>query len=139
MSEYAQSLGISTTTQCYDCMQLDDICDTCMEQKEARDASIAWELVDDGSMQYKIIPTYLKKEPSAHDWTERDGEFTDPTVKLQDGMDEDLALGLGDLQSLEDYTQRLREVVCAWCHLVTPKQFKVCTICDKPILVSATN
>ena len=144
MSEYSQSIGISITNQCYDCMQLDYVCVNCEEQKEANDSFIAHELVDEGSDIYRYAPMYtsltkISKEPSGHDWTERDGEFTDPTVKLQDGMDEDLALGLGDLQSLEDYTQKLREVVCAWCHLVTPKQFKVCTICDKPILVSATN
>lgn len=61
MSEYPQSQGISTTTQCYNCLQIDDTCDTCMEEKEERDSTIAWEIIDDGNLQYKKVLSYLKK------------------------------------------------------------------------------
>ena len=133
MTKYPQSQGISTTTQCYNCLQLDDTCDTCMEQKEARDNTIAWELVDDGNLQYKRVPSYLKKEPSSHDWTDRDGEYLEPTVKLQDGLDPDLALGLGSVETLDEYAQSKREQVCHWCHLLTPKMYNDCQVCDKPL------
>ena len=133
MSEYPQSQGISTTTQCYDCLRLDDICDTCMEDKETRDSTIAWELIDDGNLQYKRVPSYLKKEPSSHDWTDKDGEFMEPIVKLQDGLDPDLAIGLGSVEMLEDYAQSKREQVCHWCHLLTPKMYNDCQACDKPL------
>lgn len=133
MSEYPQSQGISTTTQCYNCLQLDDTCDTCMEQKETRDNTIAWELVDDGNLQYKRVPSYLKKEPSNHDWTDRDGEYLEPTVKLQDGLDPDLALGLGSIETLDEYAQSKREQECHWCHLLTPKMYNDCQACDKPL------
>ena len=133
MSEYPQSQGISTTTQCYNCLQLDDTCDTCMEQKEARDNTIAWELVDDGNLQYKKVPSYLKKEPSNHDWTDRDNEYLEPTVKLQDGLDLDLAIGLGSVETLDEYAQSKREQVCHWCNLLTPKMYNDCQACDKPL------
>lgn len=127
MSQY-ETQGISITTQCYDCMQLDDKCDACYEQKEAIDATIAWEIVDDGNMQYTfIMPIYLKKEPSGHDWTERDNEFLEPIVKLQDGGVHE------ELWELEDYTQRQREKECRWCHILTPKVFNDCQSCDKPL------
>ena len=127
MEKYPQSQGISTTTQCYDCLRLDDICDTCMEDKETRDNTIAWELVDDGNLQYKRVPSYLKKEPSSHDWTDRDGEYLEPTVKLQDGG------MLDNLELLDEYAQSKREQECHWCHLLTPKIYNDCQACDKPL------
>lgn len=127
MNEYPQSQGISTTTQCYDCLRLDDICDICMEEKETRDNTIAWELVDDGNLQYKRVPSYLKKEPSSHDWTDRDGEYLEPTVKLQDGG------MLDNLELLDEYAQSKREQECHWCHLLTPKIYNDCQACDKPL------
>jgi len=127
MEKYPQSQGISTITQCYDCLRLDDICDTCVEDKEIRDNTIAWELVDDGNLQYKRVPSYLKKEPSSHDWTDRDGEYLEPTVKLQDG-------GMFDnLELLDEYAQSKREQECHWCHLLTPKIYNDCQACDKPL------
>lgn len=133
MSEYPQSQGISTTTQCYNCLQIDDTCDTCMEEKEERDSTIAWEIIDDGNLQYKKVLSYLKKEPSNHDWTDRDGEFMEPIVKLQDGLDPDLAIGLNSVEMLEDYAQSKREQECHWCHLLTPKMYNDCQACDKPL------
>lgn len=127
MSEYPQSQGISTTTQCYNCLQLDDTCDTCIEEKEIKDTTIAWELVDDGNLQYKRVPSYLKKEPSSHDWTDRDGEYLEPTVKLQDGG------MLDNLELLNEYAQSKREQECHWCHLLTPKMYNDCQACDKPL------
>ena len=48
-----ESMGISVTTQCFDCLQLDDVCDNCLELREARDSAIAHEMVDEGNLQYK--------------------------------------------------------------------------------------
>jgi hypothetical protein len=138
MSEYPQSQGISTTTQCYNCLQLDDICDTCMEEKEANDALIAHQLIDESSDIYRYTPMYtslmkITTEPSNHDWTDRDGEFMEPIVKLQDGLDPDLAIGLSSVEMLEDYAQSKREQKCLWCHLLTPKMYNDCQACDKPL------
>jgi hypothetical protein len=129
MSEYAQSLGISITNQCYDCMQLDYKCVNCEETQEARDAQIAHEIVDEGNLQY-TRQWMTVTEPSNHDWTERDGEFKPPIVQLVDGMTEELSMHLGSLWELEDEVQRAREVECKWCHILTPKVFNDCQSCD---------
>jgi len=118
--------GISVTTQCFDCMQLDDVCDDCLELREARDSAVAHEMVDEGNLQYKH-QWLLITEPSGHDWTNRDGEFKHPTVKLQDGGVYE------ELWELEDYTQLSRERECQWCHILTPKLFNDCQSCDKPL------
>ena len=132
MSEYAQSLGISITNQCYDCMQLDYICTNCEEQKEASDSFIAHELVDEGSDIYRYAPMYtslmkISTDPSSHDWTERNGEFKPPIVQLVDGGVYE------ELWEMEDATQRARETQCPWCYILTPKVFPDCQVCDKPL------
>jgi hypothetical protein len=127
MSEYAQSLGISITNQCYDCMQLDYKCMNCEETQEARDSEIAHDIVDDGNNQYARPLSWLRDEPSSHDWTEKDGEFKPPIVQLVDGGTYE------ELWEMEDATQRARETECIWCHILTPKIFPDCQVCDKPL------
>lgn len=122
MSEYTNQ-GISVTTQCFDCMQLDDVCDNCLELREARDSQVAHEIVDEGNLQYKR-QWLLVTEPSGHDWTDRDGEFKHSTVTLQDGGVYE------ELWELDDMRQRAREVQCPWCNLLTPKTFNQCQDCD---------
>lgn len=68
MSEYAQSLGISITNQCYDCMLIDEICGNCQELADARATDIAHQIVDEGNMQYKGIWSRTDDQPSGHDW-----------------------------------------------------------------------
>lgn len=126
MSKEYLPQGISITNNCYDCMQLDEVCQNCEDSKEARDAQIAHEIVDEGNLQYPrqwLIVT----EPSNHDWTQKDGEFKPPIVMLQDGGEYE------ELWELDDMTQRAREIVCPWCDLVTPKIFNQCQCCDKPL------
>ena len=120
------SNGISITTQCYDCLQADDLCLECTENREARDAQVAHELVDEGNLQYKH-QWMTTTEPSNHDWTEREGEYKLPVVFLQDGGVYE------ELWELDDTTQQAREVECQWCHLMTPKQFNDCQDCDRPL------
>jgi len=127
MSEYAQSLGISITNQCYDCMQLDSKCMNCEDQQEARDSAIAHDIVDEGNNQYRIPLSWLRDEPTGHNWTEREGEYLMPIVLLQDGGVHE------EYWELDDYTQRQRERVCQWCNILTPKLFNDCQSCDKPL------
>lgn len=124
MSDTSQ--GISITNQCYDCMQLDTMCDNCQDLADARSAQIAHDLVDEGNLQYRR-PWLLTTEPSGHDWTNRDGEFKPPVVLLQDGGVYE------ELWELDDYRQGMREVQCPWCNLLTPKHFNDCQDCDKPL------
>jgi hypothetical protein len=120
------SNGISITTQCYDCLQADDLCLECTENREARDSQVAHQLVDEGNLQYKSQWMNIT-EPSAHDWTEREGEYRLPIVFLQDGGTYE------ELWELDDMTQQAREIECQWCHLMTPKAFNDCQDCDKPL------
>ena len=140
MTEYTNQ-GISVTTQCYDCMTLDNVCSNCEDMKEARDSAVAHQLVDEGNMQYKRN-WLLVTEPSGHDWTssttvsrtviDDEGnedyimreEYKLPIVMLQDGGVYE------ELWELEDQRQRSREVECQWCHLLTPKAFNQCQDCD---------
>lgn len=126
MTEYTTQ-GISVTTQCYDCMQLDDVCDNCLELREARDSAVAHQLVDEGNLQYSSPWSWLKDMPSGHDWTNRDGEYKLPIVQLQDGGEYE------ELWELDDERQRAREVQCPWCNILTPKTFNDCQDCDKPL------
>jgi len=151
MSEYAQSQGISITNTCYDCALVSEYspelrCLTCDEDKESRDDAIAYELVDEGSMQYKHQWSRTDDQPSGHDWVasvtvqrvilDDDNkeidyvmrlEYTAPIVQLVDGG------VLDNLWELEDYTQYQRETQCQWCNLLTPKMFPDCQSCDKPL------
>ena len=74
MSEYAQSQGISVTNTCYDCALVSEYsteyrCIACTEEQEGRDDNIAYELVDEGNMQYgKTMWSRTDEQPSASDW-----------------------------------------------------------------------
>ena len=57
--------------ECFHCQQLNELCADCLEAKEARDAVIANQLVDEDIYRYKPMYTSMSKiqdEPSAHDW-----------------------------------------------------------------------
>ena len=84
MSEYAQSLGISITTHTETCCEYPvtsnimhlytgeeqvDKCMNCYEDKEERDDAIAYEIVDEGNMQYKHQWSRTDDQPSGSDWT----------------------------------------------------------------------
>ena len=151
MSEYAQSQGISVTNTCYDCALVSEYspelrCLTCDEDKESRDDAIAYEIVDEGNMQYKHQWSRTDDQPSGHDWIasvtvreeilDKDGkridyilrmEYAQPVVQLQDGGVYE------ELWELEDYTQYKREKQCQWCNILTPKMFNDCQSCDKPL------
>lgn len=127
-----EEIGVNVQATCYACLLSDTRCDDCQDQRDANDTDRAWELVDEGNLQYKYTLSHIQTNPSGHDWTERDGEFASPSHKLVDGMDEELAMHLS-LGELDDETQRKREVECPWCHLLTPKQFNDCQDCERPL------
>lgn len=134
---------------CGDCVGLTEQCPACQDLNETNATTEAWELVDEGNLQYRYTLSHVT-EPSGHDWVssvtrllkpaiQLDGtlvefrnEFAQPSTKLIDGLDEETILHL-NLAELDDETQRAREVECPWCHLMTPKQFNDCKDCDKPL------
>ena len=131
-----QEQGMTISNQCYECMVIErdklegyaggNNCQSCQEDKEAKGAQVAYELVDEGNLQYKHIWINIT-EPSGHDWTEREGEYRLPIVFLQDGGIHE------EYWELDDYAQRQRETVCQWCNILTPKLFNDCQSCDKPL------
>lgn len=74
MTEYAPSQGISVQNTCYNCALVSEYspelrCLNCVEDKEGRDAAIAYDLVDEGNMQYgKTMWSRTDEQPSASDW-----------------------------------------------------------------------
>ena len=166
-----EEIGINIQATCYACLLSDSRCDDCQDQRDANDTDRAWQIVDEGNLQYRytlsrteladsdwvsnetvvgsakrvanIVETRQGKdyEPGFAlevKWSEPDSphelrrEFAEPSHKLTDGLDEELALHLS-LSELDDETQRKREVECPWCHILTPKQFNDCQDCDKPL------
>ena len=62
---------LTLMNECFHCQQLNELCSDCLEQKEARDAVIANQLVDEDIYRYFPMYTSMTKiedEPSGHDW-----------------------------------------------------------------------
>jgi len=62
---------LTLMNECFHCQQLNELCSDCLEAKEARDAVIANQLVDEDIYRYEPMYTSMTKiqdEPSAHDW-----------------------------------------------------------------------
>lgn len=127
-----QEIGINIQSQCYACNLVGETCILCQDERDANDSDRAWAIVDQGNLQYRLTLSHIQTDPSGHDWTNREGEFLNPSHKLVDGLDEQTAMHL-NLDELDDETQRNREVECPWCHLLTPKQFNDCQDCDRPL------
>jgi hypothetical protein len=74
MYDYTQD-NLTISNNCYACMLLDSICQECEDSKDAKLTNRAWEVVDEGNLQYRLTLSYNQAMPSGHDWTELDGEF----------------------------------------------------------------
>jgi len=105
--------GINITNQCYNCLLIDDVCTDCQDSRDARDTNNAWQIVDEGNLQYPHPISIQSVEPSAHDWigayTLRDDgtireEFLEQTTLLSDRIF-DL-----DVEIPPHYT------ICVQCH-----------------------
>lgn len=145
-----KEIGINIQSACYACNLSGERCAICQDEMDANDTARAWEIVDEGNMQYTFTLSHVQSDPSGHDWVSSvnylqkpavlmDGslqyfryEYAPTSVKIDDGLDELTILRL-NLDELDDETQRSREVECPWCHLMTPKQFNDCQDCDKPL------
>ena len=136
-----EEIGISIQSACYACNLSGERFAICQDEMDANDTARAWEIVDEGNMQYTFTLSHVQSDPSGHDWvssvtrradkSERH-EYAPTSVKIDDGLDELTILRL-NLDELDDETQRSREVECHWCHLMTPKQFNDCQDCDMPL------
>ena len=124
--QYTEGDSLTVTNVCPECIAQEQLCVDCVELADARLTDSAYESASEGNLQYKhqwLIVT----EPSCHDWTDRDDEFKEPIVLLQDGGVYE------ELWELDDMRQSAREVECHWCHILTPKLYNDCQSCDKPL------
>ena len=118
-TEIVMQEQLSLANECYQCMQLNELCGECLDSKEARDADIAWEIVDEGNERYIKIPSKRVVMPSGHDWTERLSEFKEQVV--------DMADRIYDLD--ESLTVSKYETVCVSCHYIY-NMHSVCPNCN---------
>jgi hypothetical protein len=141
---YTQEDSLTITNVCPECIAQEQLCTDCVELADAKLTDKAYELVDEGNLQYKH-QWLLNSQPSGHDWvgpnvrlvrpaTLPDGtvvderyEYLQPIVFIADGGEVD------NLWELEDATQRARETECQWCHILTPKLYNDCQSCDLPL------
>lgn len=110
---------LNLMNDCFSCLQLNELCADCIEAKEARDADIAWEIVDQGNERYTWIPSKKDSMPSGHDWTERASELREQTVWLSDRI-----FDLDDSIELTNH-----ECICSVCHYTINKH-AVCPNCN---------
>lgn len=135
---------LSLSNECYHCMQLNELCQDCLDSKEARDAEIAWEIVDEGNESYVRIPSRKVVEPSGHDWVSNETvTFVEKTTLANydrtNGIDiktirtelfEASAMLIDRIYDLdESLTVSKYETVCDSCHYIYNKH-SVCPNCN---------
>ena len=54
--------------QCISCVGLTELCPACQDLKDTRDTAIAYEIVDEGNLQYKYVWSQDESDITAHDW-----------------------------------------------------------------------
>jgi hypothetical protein len=129
---------LTLMNDCFHCLQLNELCCDCIEAKEARDAIIANQMVDEssdyivmgyGSNEYRVANggtitesspmSGMHDQPSGHDWTERASELREQTTWLVDR-----------LFILEDSIElTTHECICSVCHYTINKH-AVCPNCN---------
>jgi len=132
-----ESNGISITNMCYQCHALTELCPDCQDLKDSRDTEIAYQLVDEGNLQYKYVWSQTNTEVSGHDWigavtklsrparlvdgtvVEERYEFTDPISLIADR--------LYDVET--SLTVTANETVCDSCRYVYNKAI-ACPNCN---------
>lgn len=122
------SNGINITNQCYDCLQMDALCDNCQDLADARVTNIAHELVDEGNLQYKFQWVHTS-EFSGHDWIGSLTRQNDGSVR-NEYYEGEIQARSESMASDDDPEIPNNQVVCNWCHLTTLALTK-CVNCDE--------
>jgi hypothetical protein len=137
---------LTLMNECFNCLQLNELCADCLEAKEARDAVIANQLVDEDIYRYNPMYTSMTKiqdEPSAHDWisSETVVRVEEPTLSNWDRTQGEpiytmrteffeqsswLIDRIFDLEESLEVTKH--ECVCSVCHYTINKH-AVCPNC----------
>jgi hypothetical protein len=133
---------LTLMNECFNCLQLNELCPDCLDAREARDAVIAHKLVDD-----EIYPHALAKiqdEPSAHEWIssevvthvekttignyDRTNGIENKTIRAE--FFEQSSWLIDRLFDLEDSIElQVFECICSTCHYTINKH-AVCPNCN---------
>lgn len=127
---------LNLMNQCYYCVQINELCPDCIEAKEARDAAIAWDIVDEGNERYDHVPSKKDELPSGHDWVSNEtlvGTRINPNTGervIRTELFEASSWLVDRLFDLdESMTLSTHECVCSVCHYTINKH-AVCPNCN---------
>ena len=127
---------LNLMNQCYYCVQMNELCPDCIEAKEARDAAIAWDIVDEGNERYNHVPSKKDELPSGHDWVSNEtlvGTRINPSTGervIRTELFEASSWLVDRLFDLEDsITLSTHECICSVCHYTINKH-AVCPNCN---------
>jgi len=123
---------LTLMNNCYYCVQMNELCPDCIEAKEARDAVIAWDIVDEGNEQYSNIPSKPDALPSGHDWVSNEVvtkvEKSNKIIRTE--LFEASSWLVDRLFDIEEsMTLSNHECVCSVCHYTINKH-AVCPNCN---------
>ena len=128
---------LTLMNECFHCQQLNELCSDCLEQKEARDAVIANQLVDEDIYRYNPMYTSMTKiqdEPSAHDWISSEvitfvcPKTGDKTIRTE--FFEQSSWLIDRLFNLDESMEiTTHECICSTCHYTINKH-AVCPNCN---------
>jgi hypothetical protein len=117
---------------------MNELCPDCIEAKEARDAAIAWDIVDEGNEQYDHVPSKKNEMPSGHDWVsnevitkisvDKSTGLTTKTIRTE--LFEASSWLVDRLFDIENsITLSIHECICSVCHYTINKH-AVCPNCN---------
>ena len=111
---------LTLMNDCFQCLQLNELCGECLEAKEARDSLIAYQMAEYGAVTESLPElSIIQDQPSGHDWTERASELREQTTWLVDRI-----------FVLEDSIElTTHECICSVCHYTINKH-AVCPNCN---------
>ena len=128
---------LTLMNECFHCQQLNELCSDCLDAKEARDAVIANQLVDEDIYRYQPMYTSMSKiqdEPSAHDWisneviTRINPKTGDKTIRTE--FFEQSSWLIDRLFNLDESMElTTHECICSTCHYTINKH-AVCPNCN---------
>ena len=120
--------GITIQTMSCDCDYssevLDELCPDCQDQKETRGAEIAYQIVDEGNLQYKHIWSQTELDVSGHDWIGSVTKLQRPAIQIDGSVVEERYEFLDAISVITDrlfdletsLTVTANETVCQDCH-----------------------
>jgi hypothetical protein len=123
---------LTLMNECFHCQQLNELCADCLDAKEARDAVIAHQLVDDEIYDHALAK--IQDEPSAHEWissevvTKQDVKSGTKTIRTEFFEQSSWLIDrIFDLDESMELTKH--ECICSVCHYTINKH-AVCPNCN---------